>query len=134
MAKVRLVRIEHQRGHGPYVGGRGMNEAYGECGYAVPEAWRLDSRHPSPLIDPGICEWWRDLNPQIASEYLFGFADEAQMREWVHYPEVMATLASYGYVLAEYECAERYVRKGAKQVVFNTHRAKRVGTRPLVWA
>lgn len=131
---MRVVRIEHQRGHGPYVGGQGMNAAYNECGYAVPDAWRSDSRHPTPQVDEGLRDWWTEVKPAIQSEYLFGFADEAQMREWVGYPEVMAVLRNYGYVLAEYECDARYVRHGAKQSVFNSHRAKRVSTRPLEWA
>ena len=131
---MRVVRIEHERGHGPYMASEGMNSAYITCGYDIPDAWRSDSRHPTPNVDPPLSDWWQKLNPSIALEYLFGFADEAQMREWIGYPEVLTTLRSYGYVLAEYECEDRYVRHGSKQVVFNERRAKRVSKRPLEWA
>ena len=124
---MRLFRIEHHSGHGPYfLADKGLNEAYRTLGYDIPEPWTADSTQPSPLVDAGLSQWWGNLNPEIQREYRFAFADREQMLAWVGPLPVLMQLHDWGYVLAEYECEDRFVRHGSKQSVFNEHRAKRV--------
>lgn len=126
---MRLFRIEHgKRGHGPYFDSdnTGLNAAYTQLGLGIPCAWTTDGQQPTPQADSRLSAWWQQLNPSIQQEYKFAFASREQMEAWVDSPHVLSLLREWGYVFAEYECEDRFVRLGTKQACFNGHRARRV--------
>lgn len=111
-----LLRIENERGKGPYHDMRWMEDA---------GATDAPSTNQPMMTAPE----WNDMNyTEAADHHVFGFRDLAQMRRWFS-PEDLQALANHGFRVQPYEVPQHIYDRA--QAVFDREQARRANATPL---
>lgn len=121
-----VYRIEDSKGRGPY--------RRNDVKHVLPgwDACDFNYRHPCPMDDHGLREWWLDLGHGMQREsYVCGFRDIKQLVDWFHKQEWMDRLQEAGYSLTTYEVDAQTVQFGDSQLMFVQGDARLVEKLPL---
>ena len=103
-----IFRIENEQKLGPYYAtydSKWQTKDHGES-----------KKTPGPSADK-IQNTNKPLNSILKNSHLFGFKSLEQLKKWFSKKE-LKNLHNKGFLLAEIQCATKYIRLGGKQLVF----------------
>lgn len=112
-----LVRMETQAGTGVYRAVVGWPEGLypGE-----------NDRHPSPMCDRGLSEWWAGLSYRAAKRYHFAFKDPTQAKAWFYSHAHIEAMKAAEVGAGIYWVDDSHVQEGWAQVVFIKSESRRL--------
>ena len=119
-----LVWRVEKNGVGPY-------RSYGDMGsdaYELLSMFTQDDRlnHPTPSEDGGMCEAWVSMHWTLHENYLFGFKDAGQLKDWFC-REVRMALSRIGFKVSQYEVPAENALIGYYQVAYERDHALLMG-------
>lgn len=83
-------------------------------------------RHPSPMWDRGLSEWWVGLSCRAAKRYHFAFKDPTQAKAWFYSNAHIEAMKAAGVGAGIYWVDDSYVQEGWAQVVFIKSESRRI--------
>lgn len=124
-----VLRVEHPTtGRGMYATNIATGRSWAH-GAGMPD--NANDRHPMPYNDSRFKRNHEQAG-WVENGYVFGFADQAQLRSWLYEDEFRRNLQEDGLVLSLYEVPSAYVISGYTQLTFKREHAEKVGRLDLV--